>query len=66
MYKLFLNSKYHHAPNQIHSIPLEAYLELANLSDDFSDTLYSFKKKLRGRSPQANYNDRATAVCRRS
>jgi hypothetical protein len=24
------------------------------------------KKKLRGRSPQANYIDRATAVCRRS
>jgi hypothetical protein len=25
-----------------------------------------FYKKLRGRSPQANYTDRATAACRRS
>jgi hypothetical protein len=25
-----------------------------------------YKKKLRGRSPQANYTDRATAACRRS
>jgi hypothetical protein len=27
---------------------------------------HPFKKKLRGRSPQANYTDRATAACRRS
>jgi hypothetical protein len=26
----------------------------------------SYKKKLRGRSPQANYTDRATAACRRN
>jgi hypothetical protein len=30
-------------------------------------TRYTLKKtKLRGRSPQANYTDRATAACRRS
>jgi hypothetical protein len=27
---------------------------------------YKLKTKLRGRSPQANYTDRATAACRRS
>jgi hypothetical protein len=29
-------------------------------------TICSQKKKLRGRSPQENYTDRATAACRRS
>jgi hypothetical protein len=27
---------------------------------------YRYKKKFHGLSPRANYNDRATAVCRRS
>jgi hypothetical protein len=31
-----------------------------------SYTIYIYLKKLRGFSPQANYTDRATAVCRRS
>jgi hypothetical protein len=31
-----------------------------------SDRLLVSKTKLRGRSPQANYTDRATAACRRS
>jgi hypothetical protein len=30
------------------------------------DFIYIMKNKLRGFSPQGNYTDRATAVCRRS
>jgi hypothetical protein len=33
---------------------------------DTAVTNFITKTKLRGRSPQANYTDRATAVCRRS
>jgi hypothetical protein len=42
-----------------------------NLSDSLKPYMAQPKfhiplKKLRGRSPQANYTDRATAACRRS
>jgi hypothetical protein len=58
------NPKFHHS---VHKSPSLVHVpNQMNPVHFLPSTLKKLKTKLRGRSPQANYTDRATAACRRS